>query len=275
MATYTTPETEEVRTPVIENPRKDAYWLAPTTTVVVLVIFVIYATIRAFMGRYFATYNEGENFPWLAPMRLQPHYWSPFYSPYIPVHLRIGAWPVSAALYVMILPLAFRLSCYFCRRVYYRAFFQDPGACAVRELFKHRRYTGETRWPNKIFNLHRYTFYIAVILVGFHWWHLYNAFFYTEAGQVHVGAGLGTLIFLIDTLALTLYTFSCHAFRHLIGGAVNWFSKSGWRYKSWRWVSWLNEYHGQFFWVSLVTVMCADLYVYLVASGVFTDPRFF
>ncbi len=43
----------------------------------------------------------------------------------------------------------------------------------------------------------------------------------------------------------------------------------------WQWVSRLNARHMQLAWASLLSVALADFYVYLVASGVFDDPRFF
>ncbi len=286
MATQQAPPRGTVRIEAPDNNRKDAYWLAPTAILTTFTIFVVYSTIRAFMGKYFATYYDGHNFPWMAanlsgPNAIRPHYWSPFYSPYIPGYLpflkglKIATWPISAALYVMVFPLAFRASCYYCRKTYYRAVFRDPEACAVKEKFARRNYTGEAKLPARALNFHRYAFYAAVILVFFHWYHLYNSFFYTQNDHTKFGVGLGTIIFLIDTLALTAYTFSCHSWRHLVGGVVNRFSKAKGRFRIWSGVSRLNEYHGQFFWISLVTVLLADLYVFLVSSGRITDLRIF
>jgi hypothetical protein len=34
----------------------------------------------------------------------------------------------------------------------------------------------------------------------------------------HFGIGLGTLVLALNSTLLTLYTLSCHSFRHLIGG---------------------------------------------------------
>ena len=54
------------------------------------------------------------------------------------------------------LPAGFRLTCYYYRKAYYRAFWQSPPACAVSD--GHGRYTGETRFPLILQNLHRYFF---------------------------------------------------------------------------------------------------------------------
>ena len=45
-------------------------------------------------------------------------------------HLRTW-WVISPAIIILIFPLGFRLTCYYYRRAYYRAFWQSPPACAV------------------------------------------------------------------------------------------------------------------------------------------------
>src|SRR6202048_4938596 len=96
--------------------------------VALLGAFSIYATFRAFEGRFYA---------W-GP------YLSPFYSPLIdPGH---HWWRFSPALLVLAGPLGFRATCYYYRKAYYRAFFLDPPACAVGEGGK-GRYRGATSFP--------------------------------------------------------------------------------------------------------------------------------
>ncbi len=58
--------------------------------------------------------------------------------------------------------LGFRLTCYYYRRAYYRAFWRAPAACAVRE--PHATYSGETRFPLIMQNLHRYFFYMVLLI---------------------------------------------------------------------------------------------------------------
>ena len=75
---------------------------------------------------------------------------------------------------------------------------------------------------------------------------------------------------------LTLYTFSCHSLRHMIGGKVDCFSCvsfGGPRYTAWRGLTLLNERHMLFAWLSLFSVGLADLYIRLVASGSIQDLR--
>ncbi len=274
MATYTAPPSMSARVPIPDNSRKGAYWVSNVATIFTFMVFIAYSTWRAFAGHAFATYGEFDH----VRHALEPLYFSPFYSPHLSLHWTLGTWPISPALYVLIFPLSFRMSCYYCRRAYYRAIFQDPGACAVKEALAKKHYGGEMRLPNKLFNFHRYALYAALVLVGFHWKHMVDAFLYMQGGERHFGMGLGTLIFVFDTLMLTAYTFSCHSFRHLIGGFINRFSRSSGtqtQHKVWGRVTALNNYHSQFFWLSLISVGLADLYVYLVSTGVLTDPRLF
>ena len=108
--------------------------MQPLLTVVALLLFIIYATFRAFQNaHYFA----------------EP-YISPFYSPCITTACEGDTFPelftgptwISPALYILVFPLGIRLTCYYYRKAYYRSFWLSPPACAVAE--PHRRYTGET-----------------------------------------------------------------------------------------------------------------------------------
>src|SRR6185503_9238105 len=92
------------------------------------------------------------------------------------------------------------------------------------------------------------------------------------------GVGLGSLFFVANVTLLGLYTFSCHSFRHLIGGGLNCYSCSNAnmaRYGIWRRVSSLNARHSLYAWCSLFAVALTDLYVRSVASGAIQDVRFF
>jgi hypothetical protein len=115
--------------------RRDAWWVEILPIVALLGLFSIYATVRAFEGRYF------EWGPYL----------SPFYSPLIDANH--AWWPFSPALLILAGPLGFRATCYYYRKAYYRAFFLDPPACAVSE--SRRRYKGETAFPFVLQIVHR------------------------------------------------------------------------------------------------------------------------
>ncbi len=99
-------------------------------------------------------------------------YLSPFYSPCLAAPAsRAPAtsaprWATAGgcrpALIILIFPLGFRMSCYYYRKAYYRAFWLSPPACAVAE--PHGRYTGESRLPLILNNVHRYFWYAAMVV---------------------------------------------------------------------------------------------------------------
>ena len=167
--------------------------------------------------------------------------------------------------------MGFRFTCYYYRKAYYRAFWQSPAACAVRE--PHAKYTGETRLPLILQNVHRYFFYIALIFNVILTIDAVLAFKNHQGQWGHMG--LGTLVLIVNATLLWLYSLSCHACRHVTGGRLKHFSKHPVRYKAWTLVSKLNGRHMQLAWISLGFVLFTDLYIRLVASGAFADPRFF
>ena len=232
--------------------RRDAWWLEILPVVLVLGLFGIYATLRAFEGAY---YEWGP-------------YLSPFYSPLIDPEHRW--WPFSPALLILAGPLGFRVTCYYYRKAYYRAFFLDPPGCAVGEA--RTRYRGETAFPFILQNSHRYFLYLALIFILILGYDAVRSFFFDG----RFGIGLGSLILTANVVLLTLYTFSCHSLRHLVGGRLDCFSCVSFgrpRWTVWRWATALNERHMPFAWLSLFSVSAADLYVRLVATGVIEDPR--
>ncbi|WP_411141192.1 hypothetical protein [Streptomyces sp. x-80] len=246
--------------------RTDRWWLAPAATAAGLFVFVVYSTWRAFAN---ADYYH-------AP------YVSPFYSPCLaanchPMHggpnweIFGSWWGLSPALLVLIFPLGFRLTCYYYRKAYYRGFWASPPACAVAE--PHRKYTGESRFPLILQNVHRYFFYFAVLVAGVLTFDTVLSFRDEHHAWGHMG--LGSLVFLVNIVLIWAYTLSCHSCRHIVGGRLRHFSKHPVRYRLWGWVGKLNKRHMLLAWCSLVSVGVADLYVYLLATGAFSDPRFF
>jgi hypothetical protein len=239
--------------------RVDRWWVQPLLFVLVLTSFSIYALWAALQNtNYFA-----------AP------YLSPFYSPCLaqncahPTLPIIGGWwNLSPAFLVLGAPLGFRLTCYYYRKAYYRAFFWSPPACAVPDA--RPRYSGETVFPFILQNIHRYFFYLAVVVVVFLWWDALLAFRFPSG----FGIGLGTLVLVANVVLLSLYTFSCHSCRHLCGGSLDTFGKAPLRYRLWRTLTRLNERHGAYAWMSLFSVVIADAYVRLLAMGAITDVRF-
>jgi hypothetical protein len=230
--------------------RTDAWWLEPLLVLLAFALAGAYSTWAAL---------QGNNFEW-GP------YMSPLYaSPFTNV-------PFSPALILMWIPIGFRATCYFYRRCYHRVFFGNPPACAVSGICT--KYEGESKFPFILNNLHRYFLYLALVLVVLHWFHAIRAFNFE--GQF--GVGVGSLVILADTVLLSLYVFSCHSWRHWIGGKIDKFSNNAFtklQHKAWARVTILNESHGLWAWLSLGTVCLADYYVRLVASGALTDVRFF
>jgi len=82
--------------------------------------------------------------------------------------------------------LGFPAVLYYYRRAYYRAFWRSPGACAVRE--PHAKYTGETRFPLIMQNLHRYFFYAVILISILNTYDAVEAFHPEKGG---FGFGLG------------------------------------------------------------------------------------
>ena len=243
---------------VSEAKRQDAWWVEPLIVVVVLASFSIYATWAALQNAHY----------YVAP------YLSPFYSPCLAANCAhttvplIGSWwTLSPAILILWIPLGFRATCYYYRKAYYRSFFWSPPACAIPDAPK--RYAGETRFPFVIQNLHRYFFWLSLVILLFLWWDALLAFRFPGG----FGVGLGTVILVANAALLSLYSLSCHSCRYLCGGYLDSFREARLRYRLWRGVSRLNARHGLFAWISLFGVALTDLYVRLVATGVILDPR--
>ena len=240
------------------HERQDRWWIEPLTIVLVLGLFGVYAFVASVInGNY---YHE----PYL----------SPFYSPCLttscvhPTFPVIGDWyNLSPAFLIVGSPLAFRATCYYYRRSYYRAFFWSPPACSVPDA--RAKYSGETRFPFLLQNLHRYTLYLALLVLAILWWDVFLAFNFDG----RFGVGLGTVIMLANVLLLSAYTFGCHAARYLVGGYLDSFHGASLRYRLWSIANRLNAHHGRYAWFSLFSVMLTDLYIRLAAMGVITDPR--
>ncbi len=112
-----------------------------------------------------------------------------------------------AAIIILIFPLGFRLTCYYYRKAYYRSFWASPLTCAVAE--PHAKYTGETRFPLILQNVHRYFFYAALLVACVLTWDTVLAFRDEDYAWGHMG--LGTLVFLANIALIWAYTLSCHS----------------------------------------------------------------
>jgi hypothetical protein len=252
--------------------RSDAWWVGPLLTFLVISSALTYLTWAMFQGNHY--YAE----PYL----------SPIYSPVLftkldvpgaaPLeHAWFGDWPgwwpafflfpASPGFLILPFPGLFRLTCYYYRKAYYRAFAFSPPGCAVSPG-ERPRYKGETGLL--IFqNLHRYALYFALVYIVILTYDAIVSF--SKGGEL--GIGVGSVIITINAVLLASYTFGCHSFRHLIGGRTDCMSCGEFtaKYQAWKGASWFNARHMQFAWVSLFWVSFTDVYVRLVSMGVITD----
>lgn len=235
--------------------RKDRWWVGPLITFLVLTGFVVYATLRAFEGTY---YRAG---PYLSPLA----------SPYFETR-ELGIPLLTPAILILPFPGLFRFTCYYYRKAYYRAFALTPPACAVGARSP-GRYNGERKLL--VFqNLHRYALYFALLFLVFLW----HDFVESLRWDGRIGLGVGSLVIFLNCAFLTLYTTSCHSFRHLVGGSVDSYSTAPLgqiRHKLWSGVSRLNVNHMAFAWISLFGVVLCDAYIRSVATGAIHDLRLF
>ncbi len=253
--------------PDLATLRGDRWWIQPIVTMSILTAFVVYSTWAAFQNR---NYYVGS--------AVHRDLISPFYSPCLggncvpgsSIGFGIHGWAWSPALIILLFPLGFRLTCYYYRRSYYRAFWWSPPACAVADA--HGSYSGESRFPLLMHNAHRYFFYFGLVLNAILTYDAFRAFYQPGIGW---GVTVGTLVLTINAILLWSYSVSCHACRHLCGGQSRSFSKHPVRYKIWKILTPLNAKHMNFAWASLIFVALTDVYVRLVASGALTDYRLF
>jgi len=242
--------------------------LQPLLVAVTLGGFVVYATWAALQN---ANYYVGG-------------YLSPFYSPELfgdSPHAWFGtvpSWwphwlPWSPAILILWAPGGFRLTCYYYRGAYYKAFWADPPACTVGE--PRSGYRGERSFPLVLQNIHRYFLYLALLVILVLAWDVWKAMWFVDpaTGEERFGIGMGTLVLAVNVVLLTGYTLGCHSLRHLVGGGIDRLSQAPMRRNAYRCVSCLNRRHMGWAWPSLVWVAFADLYVRLCASGVWTDWR--
>lgn len=250
-----------------QTMRKDMWWVTPLVTFIGLGAFVVYSTWAAFQGEYYSFGN----------------YLSPFYSPEIfgnsphamfgPKPSWIPAWlPFSPALLILWAPGGFRFTCYYYRGAYYKAMWADPLACAVGE--PRNAYRGENSFPLILQNVHRYFMYLALIFLVFLAHDAWKAMWFLGAdGKEHFGIGVGTIVLTANVFFLGGYTLGCHSLRHLIGGKDNECAKKPAKKKAYDCVSCLNRNHMRFAWLSLFVVGFSDIYVRMLAMGIWNDFR--
>ena len=251
-----------------ETMRRDRWWVQPAIVLTILSSFIVYATWAAFQGRHYA----------------HGPYLSPFYSPELfgdSPHAWFGPrpewWPgwlvFSPALLILPFPGLFRVTCYYYRGAYYKAFWADPPACAVGE--PRTRYRGEAAFPLIVQNIHRYFLYVALGFLVVLTYDVYQALWFTDpaTGRTEFGIGVGTLVLAANVTLLAGYTLGCHSLRHVVGGYLDRLSRSPVRRRAYDCSSCLNRAHMRWAWTSLFSVAFADLYVRLCSMGIWSDWR--
>jgi hypothetical protein len=245
-----------------ETSRRDRWWVQPVATFLGLSAFVVYATWAALQGEH---YHHG---PYLSPFYSpelfgdSPHSWfgpKPTWWP--------GWLPFSPALFILWAPGGFRLTCYYYRGAYYKAFWADPPSCAVGE--PRTGYIGESALPLILQNVHRYFLYVALLFIVFLTYDVVVSFWFPDG----FGVGVGSLVLTVNVILLAGYTLGCHSLRHLVGGRLDCVSQSPTCHTLYKGCSRLNRRHPQWAWMSLFSVMFADLYVRLCSMGVWNDVR--
>jgi hypothetical protein len=260
-----------------QTSRRDAWWAMPLVTFIVFSSFVVYVTWALLQGKDY--YSGNYLSPLYSPELFSPH---GHLSPHavfgeVPDWLN-GLFPsflaYSPAMLILIFPLAFRMTCYYYRGAYYKAFWADPPACTVGEPRK--SYLGEQKLPLIIQNVHRYALYFAlifIVLLSIDVWHA--LWFDDGAGGEKLGLGVGTLVMALNVVLIGGYTLGCHSLRHMVGGIFDVLSRRPIRKKAYDCVSCLNRHHPKWAWCSLVWVGVTDIYIRLCATGAISDLRIF
>jgi len=250
-----------------ETSRRDAWWIQPVAVFLGLSSALFYLNWAAFQGDHYAFGG----------------YLSPLYSPEIfgeSPHSLFGSYPAwwpswlpsSPAFLILWAPAGFRVTCYYYRGAYYKAFWADPPSCTVgepRSIFR-----GENSFPLIVQNVHRYFLYLALGFIVVLSYDVWNALWFENSmGSESFGVGIGTLVLALNVILLGSYTFSCHSLRHLVGGRNDCLSDNPARQRAYDCVTCLNQRHMLFAWLSLAWVAFSDVYVRLCSMGVWTDFR--
>lgn len=253
-----------------ETARRDAWWAQPLAVFSGLTAFIVYTTWASFQGEH---YTAG---PYLSPFYAPELFGSSGHAWFGP---KPGWWPMwlpySPAFLILWAPAGFRLTCYYYRGAYYKAFWADPPACAVGEPRK--SYLGERSFPLILQNVHRYFLYFALLFLCLLSWDVWKALWFTDpaTGETSFGVGIGTLVLATNVVLLGGYTLGCHSLRHLVGGFMDQLSRSPARKNAYACVSCLNRRHMIWAWSSLVSVAFADIYVRMCSMGIWSDWRIF
>jgi hypothetical protein len=251
-----------------ETTRPDAWWVQPLLVFLALSTFIVYATWAALQGQHY--------------------YWGPYLSPFYSPELfgdsphawfgpRPAWWPggllFSPAILILWAPGGFRVTCYYYRGAYYKSFWADPPSCTVGEPRK--SYRGERSFPLVLQNVHRYFLYLGLAFLVILSHDVWKAFWFADpaTGGLSFGVGVGTLVLATNVVLLGGYALGCHSLRHLVGGGRDELARAPACRTAYGCASALNRRHMLWAWMSLFSVAFSDLYVRMLASGVWSDWR--
>ena len=186
---------------------------------------------------------------------------------------RPGFLPFSPAFLILWAPAGFRLTCYYYRGAYYKAFWADPPSCAVGE--PRNAFRGENSLPMIVQNVCRYFLYLALLFILILSYDVWMALWFPVAGsgEGEFGVGVGTFVLALNVLLLGSYTLGCHSLRYLIGGRRDCIAQSPGQKTAYDCVSYLNRRHMMFAWMSLFWVAFSDVYIRMCSMGIWTDFR--
>ena len=251
-----------------ETSRRDNWWVQPLVVFLGLSAALAYLNWAAFQAEHY------EYLGYLSPLYSpelfgdSPHAW---FGP------RPGWWPgflpFSPAFLILWAPAGFRLTCYYYRGAYYKAFWADPPSCSVGE--PRSGFRGENSFPLIIQNLHRYFLYLALVFIFILAYDVWVALWFPVAGSdgVEFGVGVGTLVLALNVVLLGSYTLGCHSLRHLVGGRRDCIAEAPGQKTAYDCVSCLNRRHMMFAWMSLFWVAFSDVYIRMCSMGIWTDLR--
>ena len=263
-----------------QTDRTDGWWKGPTAMAAYLGFMLAYATWRGFMEADFWIFSEfglsggaGHDNGTMSIENNGNHVLSPLISPliipgensWVPTQLQ---W-MSPAMFILIFPAGFRGTCYYYRKAYYRAFFQQPTGCAVSKPWN--EYAGETKLL-VVQNLHRYFMYAALAYLPILTYDVWLSINFHSVDSHTYGVTIGSIVLMLNVLLLSGYTLGCHAFRHVIGGGSNDWTSTKWKrfqHKLWIFSTKLNEHHKDWALYSLFWVMFADFYIWACTDSMF------
>ena len=182
-----------------QTRRTDYWWMQPLVVFLGLSAFIAYSTWAALQGQHF---GSGHTFllfirrncsaPPTGLVWSEPN-WMPA--------------RVTAAVLILWAPGGFRVTCYYYRGAYYKAFWADPPSCTVGEPRK--TYLGERTFPLILQNIHRYFLYVALRVSRHSSARCVGCVLVRRHG---FGIGVGTLVLLTNLVLLSSYTLDATPF---------------------------------------------------------------